>query len=276
MARAANSMLPNPALKPLWGFGVVGWIASIVFASLLVVWLQGVNIVFWTVWILAALLGIDGLYWSLSWIWTSLALTSSAAGMTIFTLPVIVAAMFVHPQKMGWWRYACVIFATLLASPLMWAFFMWWPRPSVGLVDPALELVELGLRIAVLPLIVVVVTRSWLVLAYAIVSSLLVVGIRKAQIEWLDPVFHSIAVGFDALDWRAIPAFAFYPLVFGGGLLHWAIRDRIRAHRWWSKPTCVSCGYDASHHNSGKCPECGASLDHLPDRVQKPEVPSVT
>lgn len=273
MARMADNALPSPALKPLWGMGVVGGIGLVVFAALVTALVAGVDLVDGSVQVLCRAIGVEGTEQLLRQV-TVQAITSSAPGFTIFALPVMVVAFFIQPRPMGVWRYLLVIASTIAVGIAIAELWVWGPQFTPGTANPSLGYLERGLRVIALPALVAVLTRSGLVAAYGLIAAVMVAVIEAAGVTPLNPQMNPALV--TGWPWSAVPSHALYPVVFGAGLFHWAIRDRLRAQRWSASPACMRCGYDATKHRSAVCPECGASLDHLPDRETNPEGPSAT
>jgi len=92
-----------------------------------------------------------------------------------------------------------------------------------------------------------------------------------ALIWWKQILVLTSAVLPITVSWGAVAANAIYPGWWADALYHfrhkaYQLRYRTLLARL-RRGQCTSCGYNLRGNISGVCPECGAEVDFIPDRV---------
>ncbi|MEO0477101.1 MAG: hypothetical protein AAF085_14190 [Planctomycetota bacterium] len=104
--------------KPLWGFGPIGWIASVVLVARIVAHVQGVDIWYQILKGVTCLVGGDGLMWFVSrlTLWTLINFTN---GSGVVEASIILCAMVIASRRFAWWQ---MLYVALLGGALPVSF----------------------------------------------------------------------------------------------------------------------------------------------------------
>jgi hypothetical protein len=240
-------------LKPLLGFGVVGWIASAILAGLVIVVLSGCDVLFLYEKLIADCFGGDGLLYYVAYFHTWHGWALRYPEYNVVSILYTVIAFHIFPRRLGWWRYALII-AWGLIRPLdiLWAGTVLSPisQAVAGVPFPPaiwLDLIRVALEL-ITSLILLLVTRSWLVFGISFcATSLVFVSYQSGGLWGVNPAVPQQQYALTAL-WHAC---------VWGSLLAWAIHARRHPP---PEKACPKCGYDLRGGTHAYCPECGRAV----------------
>jgi hypothetical protein len=239
----------RPAPPPLRGFGLAGWIAVAILASLLVAVAAGVDVRLQYLRVVQAVLGADGL---MQWtarvhIWHGLALYYPQ--YDLISLLYVLPALHIAGVRRRW---SWILVAWALVRPPIWHFVL----PAANAIAHAIAgtnaygLVGIDLYMGLFDLVTLGLlawaTRSWLVTA----AFLLLTtggGIAASIIE------------NTSYTWVLVTGIP-YHLLMATVMLVWATGARRRAVREAMAHLCSACGYDVTGAQHERCPECGVAL----------------
>lgn len=246
-------MQDRPSVKPLWGFGWVGWCLLPVAVFLAWSLISGFDLRQEFLRAIDRWFGIDAVDWIVAYALTAHSL--SDFGFSLVTLCAALVAMHLSPRRFAWWWYFVLTTWALVRPFLVWQLMVIWCRPVIGSgvlwAPPWKYTVVMGGSCFIDLAILVALSRSWIVTG----GSTLVMALA-AFLAWTAQaslIQGNSPVGFEAWlgSWHAYIA----QVLLGTSLLAWGLRDRFRSKPPWA---CGSCGYDLRGLAGDTCPECGA------------------
>lgn len=247
--------MPQMNKRPLLGFGPIGWVASAVLATMLVMLWRGVDFQYHYIWLLHDILGVDGLFLYLSkfHVWHSLLLLSPS--FNLITTTLILPALFIAPRRHGTLRFAIVIVWGLLVPALYPLERHLW-RALAN--DPYQGWLIARTGINVLSCIMLWgVTRSRLVLVLSVglsavfATDMLISYLNSPPAANIFPPPHTLD-DVKGIVWH---------VGIGAVMWLWAIR----LYRKAPDSGCQWCGYDLRGMSHDCCPECGTAVRDQPD-----------
>lgn len=251
--------------KPLWGFGVTGWVLLPVALALGAAWITGYDLRFQLMSLIIDVWGWPGLVRFVTAVLPAHHFAVQAPEFSPVSLAYVLAAMQVYPRRLGWWWYVAVVAAAVGAPLLGWATPRWWLAWGSALGSPGFLCTAKWLgAAAVLGLLWAMTGRLWTGVALCAVM-----GTSIAMSGWL---LQNRALGPVELWVAQWPAPIVWHLALGGVLLGWAVRERRATRPPWE---CPACGYDLRGCGAAICPECGAcSAPLIRGGVSSPHAPA--
>lgn len=246
-------------VRPLWGFGIWGWVLLPVAAALAYCFFGGydLRLAIMSIWS-------DALGWRSMWnttLWGLWVYSASRFGVVVgpVTLISVLVAMFLSPRRWAWWSW-WVVAAWLIVNPWVYgeacrnmprgpaAYLGWGPRGAPDLFG--LTLLQLG----IFCMFARRVARKRAALTLLVAGAVL--GIT---LSWSDWRFNS-GRGVGLPHWVYLTLGSSWHLIVAAVLIGATTRDRRRslADVW----LCESCGYDLRGLKKAagaavRCPECG-------------------
>ncbi|MBL0927799.1 MAG: hypothetical protein IBJ11_09120 [Phycisphaerales bacterium] len=239
-------------LRPLWGFGWVGWIALAVLAALLIAlargWDLNLAVVRFTWWACGE--SSDVWFWWFARVWTPLHLVCELPIFMIFGPLYLAIAVFIAPRDRRRTRPLAGIAAVVAASIVL--EFFWIETTPFILGGSAWRVVAAAtwasaLNVALLWWL----TRSWIVLGAALLA--LGLSILNAAVGSWDGTAAGLAWETGVRRQLA----GVYHLMLSTALIGWAIDARLTPIL---ADPCAGCGYDLRGlPEVSACPECGGA-----------------
>ena len=237
-------------LRPILGFGPIGWIASCVLLTILIAALCGYDFQFHYIWLLGAWFGGDFMMWYFPYVHVTHSVSFQNPYFGLAGAGAAVVAIFVSPRRSSPINFVIICLWGLIRPVLLFYEYRWLVRfyswVSDVPVDPQWARVEAWLCIELFTcLLLWLVTRSRLVLIVSAGATLAV---------FLFIVTFGPIKGLFYEEPRGYLLFTFWNGAIGGSLLFWAIRDRLATR---ATGICQHCGYDLRGTSHARCPECG-------------------
>lgn len=231
--------------RPLWGFGLAGWLLAPVAIALLAVWLMGYDLRFHLLRFIINAWGWEALVWFV---------TTFLAGhyLSLFS-----------PQ-FGTYSLTYALIAMHLANPRVRAreFFV---VVLCALVLPVLPFVAISLHLMGTRPLLVTLNHDMVVAGGDLVAAA-VFGWISRRI-WVFAALAALAIGEGAFSAGVTStgvyigtsmrygACLLWHALFAAVLIGWALRSRRTIPQW----CCQRCGYDLRGSPGQPCPECGAA-----------------
>lgn len=245
------------ATRRLWGFGPIGWIASVILAALIGLVALGVDLQHQYIWLISDVCGTDALFWYLNHVhvWHSLLLMEPTFGLIPGCVAVI--ALFIAPARVPWWNYGLVI-AWATICPMLYPYQFRAPMRFLQAMfgtgfDAYIMLVASWFALNLASCVLLwVLTRSRTV-AIATALATVLVSAYMLVMWFLTPVAVTVLKTTGPFDGVTGP---FWFATIAGAMLWWALRESRGFEPW----ACQRCGYDLRAARHKACPECGASI----------------
>ncbi len=235
--------------KPLWGFGILGWLALPVLLALVVIVFTGYDLQYSVIWALGDLFGAQAAIYYVLWFQAGLYFSMHDVGFNILDVMVVWVAAAVYPRRVSRTALMLLVVWTFAMSNLyvrQWVRRLIFDDPSRAWPTQNSEVIISSIVLAaVTALLLYWITRSPRTAA----AVLLLQGVGVSVYVVADLSNRPI----DDLWYFAVP----WHMALATIVLTWAIYHR----RHPSDPaSCPGCGYLVPGSNQARCPECGLVL----------------
>jgi hypothetical protein len=238
-----------PAAKPLWGFGIMGWLALPVLLALVVIVLAGYDLQYALIWTLGDLFGAKGAIYYVLGFQAGLYFSMGDVGFNILDVMVVWVAAAVYPRRVS--RVALVVL-------LLWTFAMsnlyvrGWVR-SLIFDDPTRAWPAQNSDVIILSFVLAMITALILFWITRSLRTAAAVFLLQAVGVSVYVVANLSTQPIDVRWYFTVP----WHMALASIVFTWAIYHRRRP----SDPdSCPSCGYLVAGSNQAQCPECGLIL----------------